>query len=47
VTATWQLLQSRLNDLDLDVEEATSRLYHSLTSNGAGASEARHPVRSE
>jgi DNA-binding SARP family transcriptional activator/LysM repeat protein len=37
VTATWRLLQSRLGDLDLEVEEATSRLYYSLTSNGSRA----------
>jgi DNA-binding SARP family transcriptional activator len=32
VTATWQLLQSRLADLDVDVDEATARLYRTLSS---------------
>ena len=31
VTSTWQLLQRRLADLDVDVDEATGRLYRSLT----------------
>lgn len=30
VSATWQMLQRRLTDLDLDVDEATVRLYRSL-----------------
>ena len=30
VTATWQLLQRRLADLDVDVDEATARLYRTL-----------------
>jgi DNA-binding SARP family transcriptional activator len=32
VTATWQLLQSRLADLDVDVDEVTARLYRTLSS---------------
>jgi len=31
VTATFQLLRSRLADLDVDMDETTSRLYRSLT----------------
>ena len=30
VTATWQLLVRRLADLDIDVDEATARLYRTL-----------------
>ena len=30
VTATWQLLHRRLADLDVDVDEATARLYRTL-----------------
>ncbi len=30
VTATWQLLQRRLADLDVDVDDATARLYRTL-----------------
>jgi DNA-binding SARP family transcriptional activator len=30
VTATWQLLQRRLADLDIDIDEATARLYRTL-----------------
>jgi DNA-binding SARP family transcriptional activator len=45
VAATWQLLQSRLSDLDLEVEDATSRLYHSLTGTRSKETRNRHPVR--
>jgi LuxR family maltose regulon positive regulatory protein len=38
VTATWQLLQSRLRDLDLDVEDATASLYRQLTTERAATS---------
>ena len=31
VTATWQLLRSRLADLDVDMDETTARLYRTLT----------------
>lgn len=36
VMATWNLLQNRLGDLDLEVEDATSGLYRSLMANGGG-----------
>jgi DNA-binding SARP family transcriptional activator len=45
VAATWQLLQSRLSDLDLEVEDATSRLYHSLSGTRSKPTRNRHPVR--
>jgi DNA-binding SARP family transcriptional activator/LysM repeat protein len=45
VKATWRLLQSRLGDLDLDVEDATAHLYRSLTVAGANPLHAPHPVR--
>ncbi|MGH8299895.1 MAG: AfsR/SARP family transcriptional regulator, partial [Steroidobacteraceae bacterium] len=35
VTATWQLLRRRLDDLDVDIDDATARLYHALTTNGS------------
>lgn len=35
VSATWQLLQSRLSDLDLDVEDATAGLYRQLMADRA------------
>ncbi|MDA8070982.1 MAG: BTAD domain-containing putative transcriptional regulator [Actinomycetota bacterium] len=31
VAATWRLVQRRLAELDLDVDDATARLYHALT----------------
>jgi hypothetical protein len=31
VTATFQLLRSRLADLDVDMDDTTARLYRSLT----------------
>jgi DNA-binding SARP family transcriptional activator len=34
VSATWKLLHTRLEELDLEVEEATTRLYRSLISLG-------------
>ena len=43
VTATFQLLKSRLADLDVDVDDTTSRLYRSLTTSGAPP--ASRPVR--
>lgn len=36
VTSTWNLLQARLGDLDLDVESATAGLYRRLTAETAG-----------
>ncbi|MGH8995419.1 MAG: BTAD domain-containing putative transcriptional regulator, partial [Acidimicrobiales bacterium] len=39
VTATWQLLQGRLADLDVDGDDATAHLYRSLT-----APDARPPA---
>jgi DNA-binding SARP family transcriptional activator len=34
VSATWKLLHARLEELDLEVEEATTRLYRSLVPSG-------------
>jgi DNA-binding SARP family transcriptional activator len=45
VAATWQLLQSRLSALDLEVEDATSRLYHSLTGTRAKPTRIRHKAK--
>ncbi|HEX4126604.1 MAG TPA: BTAD domain-containing putative transcriptional regulator [Acidimicrobiales bacterium] len=42
VTATWQLLRSRLADLDVDMDETTARLYRTLTTTD---SPAPRPVR--
>ena len=40
VTATWQLLQRRLADLDVDMDEATARLYRTLTNPDVPAASA-------
>jgi DNA-binding SARP family transcriptional activator len=45
VAATWQLLNSRLGDLDLEVEDATSRLYHSLSGTKSKPARIRHPAK--
>jgi DNA-binding SARP family transcriptional activator len=45
VTATWKLLQTRLADLDLEVEPATTRLYRSLKTGDADTSDGAHPIR--
>ncbi|MGH8994441.1 MAG: AfsR/SARP family transcriptional regulator, partial [Acidimicrobiales bacterium] len=45
VTATWQLLQRRLADLDVDVDDATARLYRSLTAHDVRPPTRTHPVR--
>jgi DNA-binding SARP family transcriptional activator/LysM repeat protein len=45
VTATWQLLQRRLADLDVDMDDATARLYRSLTALDAKPPTAPRPVR--
>ena len=45
VTATWQLLQRRLADLDVDVDEATARLYRTLVAPATGPSSQPRPVR--
>ena len=45
VTATWQLLQRRLADLDVDVDDATARLYCTLTAVDAGPPTRPRPVR--
>jgi hypothetical protein len=37
VGATWRLLQRRLAELDVDVDDATVRLYHALISPGIGS----------
>ena len=45
VTATWQLLHQRLTDLGVDMDETTTRPYHSLVTadaRSAGASSIRH-----
>jgi DNA-binding SARP family transcriptional activator len=42
VTATWQLLRSRLADLDVDMDETTARLYRTLANTD---SPAPRPVR--
>jgi len=44
VAATWRLLQRRLAELDLDVDDATARLYHALTAPGTDPARPR-PVR--
>ncbi len=45
VTATWQVLQRRLADLDVDVDDATARLYRSLTSPDAPGPGRPRPIR--
>jgi DNA-binding SARP family transcriptional activator len=45
VTTTWQLLNGRLGDLDLEVEETTSHLFHSLTRADTNVASIRHPAR--
>jgi DNA-binding SARP family transcriptional activator/LysM repeat protein len=45
VTATWQLLQRRLGDLDVDVDDTTARLYRSLTAPDARPPTSTRPVR--
>jgi DNA-binding SARP family transcriptional activator len=44
VTATWQLLQRRLADLDVDVDEATARLYRTLIATDSAPPPIR-PIR--
>jgi DNA-binding SARP family transcriptional activator len=43
VTATWQLLQRRLADLDVDVDEATARLYRTLVAPAPAPGPPRQP----
>jgi DNA-binding SARP family transcriptional activator len=45
VTVTWQLLQRRLADLDVDMDDATARLYRSLTAADARPPTGPRPVR--
>ncbi len=45
VTATWQLLRRRLADLDVDMDDATARLYRNLTAPSANPPTGPHPVR--
>ena len=45
VTATWQLLQRRLVDLDVDGDDATARLYRSLTAPDATSPGRPRPTR--
>jgi DNA-binding SARP family transcriptional activator len=45
VKATWKLLQSRLGGLDLDVEDATRRLYRSLIVIGDDPLNPPRPMR--
>ncbi len=45
VTAAWQLLQRRLADLDVDMDDATARLYRSLTAPDAKPPTGPRPVR--
>ena len=44
VAVTWQLLQSRLDELDLEMDTATVRLYHSLNAD-ALAGDGRRATR--
>ncbi|MDA8274247.1 MAG: bacterial transcriptional activator domain-containing protein, partial [Actinomycetota bacterium] len=45
VTATWQVLQRRLADLDVDGDDATARLYRSLTAPDATGPGRPRPIR--
>ena len=45
VTATWKLLHQRLDDLDLEVEPATTRLYRSLTTSAPDTSDGARSIR--
>jgi len=45
VTATWQVLQRRLADLDVDGDDATARLYRSLTAPDATSPGRPRPIR--
>jgi DNA-binding SARP family transcriptional activator/LysM repeat protein len=45
VTATWQLLQRRLADLDVDMDDATARLYRSLNTPDERPPTGPRPVR--
>ncbi len=44
VTATWKLLQRRVADLDVDTDDATTRLYHALTTASIDPARPR-PIR--
>ena len=45
VTATWQLLQRRLADLDVEVDEATARLYRTLVASDPDVPASTRPIR--
>ena len=45
VTATWQVLQRRLADLDVDGDDATARLYRSLTAPDVTGPGRPRPIR--
>ncbi|MGH9090487.1 MAG: AfsR/SARP family transcriptional regulator, partial [Acidimicrobiales bacterium] len=45
LTSTWQLLKRRLADLDVDVDEATARLYRTLASQPPEVPAESRPVR--
>jgi DNA-binding SARP family transcriptional activator len=45
VSTTWKLLHTRLADLDLDVEPATTRLYRTLITTDSDAADRQHPIR--
>lgn len=45
VTTTWRLLQRRLADLDVDSDDATARLYRSLTAPDATNPGRPRPIR--
>jgi DNA-binding SARP family transcriptional activator len=45
VTATWRLLQRRLADLDVDVDEATARLYRTLVARDRDLPTNTQPIR--
>ncbi|MCU4187358.1 LysM peptidoglycan-binding domain-containing protein [Acidiferrimicrobium sp. IK] len=45
VTTTWQFLQRRLADLDVDGDDATARLYRSLTTPDATSPGRPRPIR--
>ena len=45
VPATWQVLQHRLADFDLDLDEATARLYRTLVAPEGDVPAGARPIR--